>query len=96
MVVTDEHFARFRAVYASHDDDVPQSMRAALEDFCARQPSTSTVQIVGDVLKAELQPQRDYRKEMWIAAWNDYSGAPARKTGWADEALNEFDKRFPS
>lgn len=86
MQVTDEQFTRFRDVYSNHDGDVPQRQRAALDDFL-----TTT-----KVAELEALPQRDYRKEMWIAAWNDYSGAPAQNTGWADEALNEFDKRFPS
>lgn len=82
MRVTKEHVAAFVAAFD----------RAA--------PGLNARVIAGltavDELFTELQPQRDYRKEMWIAAWNDYSGAPVQKTGWADEALNEFDKRFPS
>lgn len=40
--------------------------------------------------------QRDYRKEIWISAWN--SGTPMSSkacTQWADQALAEFDKKFP-
>ena len=35
-------------------------------------------------------PQRDYRKELWIAALTTGNGAP-----WADQVLAHFDKTFP-
>lgn len=38
----------------------------------------------------EAIPQRDYRKELWIAALTTGNGAP-----WADQVLAHFDKTFP-
>ena len=37
----------------------------------------------------EAIPQRDYRKEVWIAALTTGNGAP-----WADQVLAHFDKTF--
>ena len=86
MKLTYEQRSRAIRVFGNHQGDYHESLIAALDDFL-----TTT-----KVAELEALPQRDYRKEMWIAAWNNYSGAPAQSTGWADEALNEFDKRFPS
>ena len=41
-------------------------------------------------LPLEAIPQRDYRKEVWIAAITTGNGAP-----WADQVLAHFDKTFP-
>lgn len=44
----------------------------------------------GDLIVGEAIPQRDYRKEVWIAALTTGNGAP-----WADQVLAHFDKTFP-
>ena len=44
----------------------------------------------GDLIVGEAIPQRDYRKEVWIAALTTGNGAP-----WADQVLAHFDNTFP-
>ena len=44
----------------------------------------------GELIVGEAIPQRDYRKEVWIAALTTGNGAP-----WADQVLAHFDKTFP-
>ena len=43
----------------------------------------------GELIVGEAIPQRDYRKEVWIAALTTGNGAP-----WADQVLAHFDKTF--
>lgn len=42
----------------------------------------------------------DFRKQFWCEAWlavasSDSALAPKTPVTWADDALREFDKRFP-
>lgn len=54
------------------------------------------VKLVMDVV-APYYPPRDYRKECWIAAYNSADSTyTSVRCQIADEAVKEFDKRFPS
>lgn len=86
MKLTYEQRSRAIRVFGNHQGDYHESLIAALDDFL-----TTT-----KVAELEALPQRDYRKEMWIAAYTARQGAPSENTFCADQALVEFDQRFPS
>ena len=46
----------------------------------------------GDLIVGEAIPQRDYRKELWIAAYTNSQYTPASD---AEKALAYFDATFP-
>ena len=46
----------------------------------------------GDLIVGEAIPQRDYRKDLWIAAYTNSQYAPASD---AEKALAYFDATFP-
>lgn len=52
----------------------------------------------GQITELEAVPQRDYRKECWIAVYaaTVQAGLLSWAESYADGALSAFDKRFPS
>jgi len=67
------------------------SLRAAICTYLDDAPSARPGPIV-ELSTADFVPipQRDYRKEVWIAALSTGNGAD-----WADGVLAHFDKTFP-
>lgn len=64
-----------------------EGIAAAIETYLAEMFKPGTVMTLEPL---EAIPQRDYRKEVWIAALTTGNGAP-----WADQVLAHFDKTFP-
>ena len=52
----------------------------------------------GQITELEAVPQRDYRKECWVAVYaaTVHAGLSSWAEPYADDALLAFDKRFPA
>lgn len=70
-----------------HSSSNREGIAAAIETYLAEMFKPGTVMTLEPL---EAIPQRDYRKEVWIAALTTGNGAP-----WADQVLAHFDKTFP-
>jgi len=70
--------------YADYDGGWEERLKSAIETYMteAFQPGEL---IVGEA----IQPQRDYRKELWIHAWNKTGNSTT-----ANAALQQFDMTF--
>ena len=86
MKLTSEQLDRAYRTFNNFDGGSKDSLGAAIEEFI------DTLFTPGQVTELPLEaiPQRDYRKEVWIAALTTGNGAP-----WADQVLAHFDKTFP-
>lgn len=92
MKLTPEQLARAYRTFINFDGNSKDSLGAAIEEFI------DTLFTPGQVMELPLEaiPQRDYRKELWIAHWAAIDG----KTKFEDavcgtqKALEAFDKFF--
>lgn len=70
-----------------HSPSNREGIAAAIETYLAEMFKPGPLMTLEPL---EAIPQRDYRKEAWIAALTTGNGAP-----WADQVLAHFDKTFP-
>ena len=82
------HEALDKALYAfnRHPGDQKSSFIVAIEAYLTEMFKP------GDLIVGEAIPQRDYRKDLWIAAYTNSQYAPASD---AEKALAYFDATFP-
>ena len=69
-----------------HSPSNREGIAAAIEAYLAEMFKP------GDLIVGEAIPQRDYRKELWIAAYTNSQYTPASD---AETALAYFDATFP-
>ena len=69
-----------------HSPSNREGIAAAIETYLAEMFKPGPMMTLEPL---EAIPQRDYRKEVWIAALTTGNGAP-----WADQVLAHFDKTF--
>lgn len=70
--------------YASSDGGWEERLEAAIEAYPAEVFKPGSL-VVGEA----IEPQRDYRKELWIDAWNKTGSSTT-----ANAALQQFDMTF--
>ena len=84
MALNEEYLQRACEAFDAATGQPRNAVAAAIEAYLAEMFKP------GDLIVGEAIPQRDYRKEVWIAALTTGNGAP-----WADQVLAHFDKTFP-
>ena len=83
MALNEEYLERACEAFDAATGQPRNAVAAAIEAYLAEMFKP------GDLIVGEAIPQRDYRKEVWIAALTTGNGAP-----WADQVLAHFDKTF--
>ena len=87
MALNEEYLQRACEAFDAATGRPRNAVVAAIETYLAEMFKPGTVMTLEPL---EAIPQRDYRKEVWIAALTTGNGAP-----WADQVLAHFDKTFP-
>ncbi len=87
MALDENMFRVALDAYYGGTGTVEDGIRKAIEAYLAEVFKPGQVQMCEPL---EAIPQRDYRKEVWIAALGTGNGAI-----WADHVLAHFDKTFP-
>lgn len=84
MELNHEALDKALCAFNLHPGDQKSSFIVAIKTYL-----TEMFKPMGPMIVGEAIPQRDYRKEAWIAALTTGNGAP-----WADQALAHFDATF--
>jgi len=86
MTLNKEWLAKAGAAYARHQGDSDLSLEVAIETYLAELFRPGEL-IVGE----PIQPQRDYRKELWFEVYLKSANMPETS---AERAVDAFDKFF--
>ena len=86
MELNHEALDKALCAFNLHPGDQKSSFIVAIETYLTEMFKPGPMMTLEPL---EAIPQRDYRKEVWIAALTTGNGAP-----WADQVLAHFDKTF--
>ena len=88
MELNEDTFRRALDAYYEDRGTVEDGIRKAIEAYLTEMFKPGPMATMEPL---EAIPQRDYRKELWIAAF-----ASEGRTDRANQALADFDKTFPA
>ena len=95
MDINEECLQRACEAFDAATGQPRNAVAAAIEAYLAEMFKPGQVQMLEPL---EAIPQRDYRKELWIAvatATAAHAAQGFQPASWADETLKAFDTAFP-